>query len=185
MRILVFFLSDEHPCLLISNYLAAFGKDLHCLKPAILQACVEQHVILLVNSTESDCHLFNPACYLCNLLSDWHGSYVLAYVWSLMHPRHNRACADWISKHVLQNQCSKWVLFPVHAQVSCTVDPICYKPLRLCLHTIAQVSTREVAVCPGFVDMQTLRYLEILDKWQNSSSSEGDSWKQVTSCWTW
>lgn len=27
-------------------------------------------------------------------------------------------------------------------KISCMVDPICYKPLRPCLHTIAQVSTR-------------------------------------------
>lgn len=62
-------------------FLQPLGKDPHCLKPVILQTYVEQHVILLVNTTKSeeDCHLFNPAYYLYNLLSDWHGSYVQIY----------------------------------------------------------------------------------------------------------
>lgn len=186
MRILVFFLSDEHPGPLISNYLAAFGKG--STLPEISDIC--RHMLGSMSfcwwtqwsQSQTACHLFNPACYPCNLLSDWHGSYVFAYLWSLMYPSHKRACVDWTSMHVLQNQCSKWVLLAVHAQISGTVDPTCYKPLRLSLRTLAQASAREVAVCPGFVDMQTLRYLEILDKWQNPQKFRRWFMKAVTNC---
>lgn len=170
MRMLIFILGDEHPGPLISSYFAAFGKgptlpETSDIANICWAAC---HSAGEHNKIRGRLSSFQPC--LLPLQSSFRLTWIIcADIWSLMYPRHNTACAcaDWTSTHVLHNQGSKWVLLPLHAQISCTVDSICYKPLRLCLHTIAQVSTRQVAVCPGFVDMQTLRYLEILDKWQN------------------